>query len=145
MLCLVQRQTQGSRPTSVVRYDAHLTALGRPPVIMQRIPVALQRLTSVAEAAHLQPATLMSLTQLATFNWPAALQQQSGGCWHHMRPSRVGVACCLSVYDALHTFTDVVHMQAFSGSSHVQGLQDFFDVPRKEKEELTTGQLLIVH
>ncbi len=40
--------------------------------------------------------------------------------------------------------TDVLYMQAFSGSSHVQGLQDFFDAPRKEKEEVTAGQLLIV-
>ena len=61
-----------------------------------------------------------------------------------MPSSRVGIACCLRVCDALHTVTDVVHMQAFSGSCHMQGLQDFFDAPRKEKEEVTAGQLIIL-
>ena len=111
---------------------------------MQRSPTALQPLTSIAEAVHPQPAALMSLTQLAAANWPAALQQRPGKCWHHMPPSRVGSDCCVCTCDALLTFTDVIHLQAFAGSSHVQGLQDFFDVPRKEKEEVTAGQLLIV-
>ena len=76
---------------------------------MQRIPMALQRLTSIAEAIHPQPAALMSLTQLAASNWPAALQQDSGRCWHHLPPSRVGTACYLCVCDVLLTFTDDIH------------------------------------
>ena len=146
--CLpLDRAVLRSRPTAlVVRYGGHLAAIGKRCVfrvsIMQRIPLALQRLRLAA--VHPQSAALMSLTQLAASAWPADLQQHSGGCWQHLPSSRVGIACFLHVCDALHTFTDTVYMQVFSCSSHVQGLQDFFDAPRKEKEEVTSGQLLIL-